>query len=134
MNNEHIDTWTDPVTVLIHRGGRGQSFVYELLYDGQGDSGDKFLLGLIDAGTLRNDANRGGENTDRGISGAGQGHPKGGPGAVAENSTPPNTDGHETQPTPETDENARSRDISKNRNRIGKPNVEDEGLAAAVGA
>lgn len=34
--------------LLIHRGGRGQSFVYELLYDGKGRDGRKFLLGLID--------------------------------------------------------------------------------------
>jgi len=32
--------------MLIHRGGRGQSFVYELLYNGEGESGDSFLLGL----------------------------------------------------------------------------------------
>ena len=35
--------------VLGHRGGRGQSFVYELLYDGGGKSGEPFLVGLIDA-------------------------------------------------------------------------------------
>ena len=35
--------------VLVHRGGRGQSFVYELLYDGQGQDGEPFLIGLCDA-------------------------------------------------------------------------------------
>jgi len=39
--------------VLVHRGGRGQSFVYELLYDGQGRDGTPFLMGLIDAETLK---------------------------------------------------------------------------------
>ena len=34
--------------VLVHRGGRGQSFVYELVYDGQGQDGQPFLSGLID--------------------------------------------------------------------------------------
>jgi DNA primase len=34
--------------VLVHRGGRGQSFVYELLYDGKGKNGEAFLPGLID--------------------------------------------------------------------------------------
>ena len=34
--------------LLVHRGGRGQSFVYELLYDGQGQAGEAFLMGLID--------------------------------------------------------------------------------------
>lgn len=39
--------------VLVHRGGRGQSFVYELLYDGQGQDGKPFLMGLIDVESLR---------------------------------------------------------------------------------
>jgi hypothetical protein len=39
--------------VLVHRGGRGQSFVYELLYDGAGQNGQPFLMGLLDVDTLR---------------------------------------------------------------------------------
>lgn len=39
--------------VLVHRGGRGQSFVYELLYEGQGQDGKPFLMGLIDIETLK---------------------------------------------------------------------------------
>lgn len=39
--------------VLVHRGGRGQSFVYELLYDGAGRDGKPFLMGLVDVVTLR---------------------------------------------------------------------------------
>jgi DNA primase len=39
--------------VLVHRGGRGQSFVYELLYDGAGRDGTPFLMGLIDAHALK---------------------------------------------------------------------------------
>jgi hypothetical protein len=38
--------------VLAHRGSRGQSFVYELLYDGKGRDGRPFLPGLIDVATL----------------------------------------------------------------------------------
>jgi DNA primase catalytic core len=38
--------------LLIHRGGRGQSFVYELLYQGEGKDGSRFLPGLIDPHTL----------------------------------------------------------------------------------
>ncbi|MCY2990821.1 MAG: toprim domain-containing protein [Planctomycetota bacterium] len=38
--------------VLAHRGSRGQQFVYELLYDGQGREGQPFLLGLIDPARL----------------------------------------------------------------------------------
>lgn len=39
--------------VLVHRGGRGQSFVYELLYDGAGRDGKPFLMGLVDIETLK---------------------------------------------------------------------------------
>jgi DNA primase len=39
--------------VLVHRGGRGQSFVYELLYDGAGRDGKSFLMGLVDIETLK---------------------------------------------------------------------------------
>jgi hypothetical protein len=39
--------------VLVHRGGRGQSFVYELLYDGAGRDGKPFLIGLIDIERLK---------------------------------------------------------------------------------
>jgi len=39
--------------VLVHRGGRGQSFVYELLYDGQGQDGQPFIMGLIDVAQLK---------------------------------------------------------------------------------
>ncbi|MFZ0551266.1 MAG: CHC2 zinc finger domain-containing protein [Steroidobacteraceae bacterium] len=39
--------------VLVHRGGRGQSFVYELLYDGGGQDGKPHLTGLIDVAALR---------------------------------------------------------------------------------
>jgi DNA primase catalytic core len=39
--------------VLVYRSGRGQSFEYELLYDGEGQDGKPFVMGLIDPGLLR---------------------------------------------------------------------------------
>ena len=42
--------------LLLHRGGRGQSFVYELLYDGNGKDGKPFLCGLIEVDKLRESA------------------------------------------------------------------------------
>jgi DNA primase len=39
--------------VLAHRSGRGQSFVYELLYGGEGQDGRPFLMRLIDTAKLR---------------------------------------------------------------------------------
>jgi hypothetical protein len=49
----HLDRLAEMEYVLIHHGRRGQSFVYELLYDGEGQEGDPFLLGLIDVDRLR---------------------------------------------------------------------------------
>jgi hypothetical protein len=48
----HLAKLTDLEYVLVHRGGRGQSFVYELLYEGQGQNGKPFLMGLIDVERL----------------------------------------------------------------------------------
>jgi DNA primase len=49
----HLDRLVDLEYVLTHKGGRGQSFVYELLYDGQGKDGKPFVPGLLDIETLR---------------------------------------------------------------------------------
>ena len=43
----HLGKLVDLEYALVHRGGRGQSFVYELLYSGEGDDGGKFVMGLI---------------------------------------------------------------------------------------
>jgi DNA primase len=48
----HLAKLADLEYVLVHRGGRGQSFVYELLYEGQGQNGKPFLMGLIEAERL----------------------------------------------------------------------------------
>jgi len=49
----HLDRLVDMEYLLVHRGGRGQSFVYELLYDGQGKDGESFMMGLIDIEQLK---------------------------------------------------------------------------------
>lgn len=54
--------------VLVHRGSRGQTFVYELLYDGGGRDGRPFMMGLIDPAALKlqhNDEHRSGDNEHR---------------------------------------------------------------------
>ncbi|MES9904934.1 MAG: CHC2 zinc finger domain-containing protein [Sedimenticola sp.] len=43
---KHITRLQEMEYLLVHRGGRGQSFVYELLYQGEGEDGKTFLLGL----------------------------------------------------------------------------------------
>ena len=54
----HLERLVNLEYLLVHRGGRGQQFVYELLYDGKGQDGNPFLMGLIDVSeekTLRNE-------------------------------------------------------------------------------
>jgi DNA primase len=48
----HLDRLVDHEYVLVHRGSRGLSFVYELLYNGEGKKGEPFLMGLIDINQL----------------------------------------------------------------------------------
>ena len=48
----HLDRLVSLEYALVHRGGRGQSFVYELLYDGQGKEGELFVIGLADVSAL----------------------------------------------------------------------------------
>ncbi|CAG0969943.1 DNA primase [Burkholderiales bacterium] len=69
--------------LLLHRGGRGQSFVYELLYRGEGKDGSRFLPGLLEVTDLvEYDGERSGLSAERsapgrpsvgGWSGAGRG-------------------------------------------------------------
>jgi hypothetical protein len=49
---KHMQRLEEMEYVLIHRGRRGQSFEYELLYQGEGEQGDAFLMGLIDVSAL----------------------------------------------------------------------------------
>jgi DNA primase len=49
---EHLDKLVDFEYVVVHRGTRGQTFVYELVYNGQGQDGQRFLMGLIDPDAL----------------------------------------------------------------------------------
>jgi hypothetical protein len=48
----HLDRLVRLEYLLVHRGGRGQRFVYELLWDGRGDEGAPRLNGLIDPTAL----------------------------------------------------------------------------------
>ncbi len=58
----HLARLVELEYLIAHRGGRGQQFVYELLYEGQGQDGKPFLMGLIDVDQLespcRYDVNR----------------------------------------------------------------------------
>ena len=74
----HLGRLTELEYLLVHRGGRGQSFEYELLFDGPGPadrssrSGTPHVSGLIDVEALRHqyDAQRSALESER--SGAGR--------------------------------------------------------------
>ncbi len=72
----HLARLTELEYLLVHRGGRGQSFEYELLFDGPADGssadGDaRHASGLIDVAALNGeyDAQRSGQNGERSASG-----------------------------------------------------------------
>jgi DNA primase len=49
---DHLGKLVEMEYILVHRGIQGQSYVYELLYSGEGTDGTTFCLGLIDVATL----------------------------------------------------------------------------------
>ena len=51
----HLSRLTELEYLLVHRGGRGQSFEYELLYDGAAEEHGPHISGLIDVEALRCD-------------------------------------------------------------------------------
>ena len=57
----HLDRLTDLEYLLTHRGSRGQSFEYELLYDGRCDF-KPHLSGLIDTTTMQSSRGSGGSS------------------------------------------------------------------------
>ena len=90
---KHLGNLVDLEYALIHRGGRGQSFVYELLYSGEGEEGGKFVMGLLDPAKLATnyeppttnyDKNREPQNDQREPAGSPLGAPKLQGGSVAQ--------------------------------------------------
>jgi hypothetical protein len=75
----HLGRLVDFEYLVVHRGRRGPSFEYELLYDGQGKDGSRFFCGLIDVAEVAQkhgyDAERSGQNGER----SGSGRPPVGP-------------------------------------------------------
>lgn len=56
---KHMHRLEEMEYVLIHRGKRGQSYEYELLYHGEGEAGHPFMMGLMDIKKLQQcDANK----------------------------------------------------------------------------
>ena len=64
----HLHRLEEMEYLLIHRGGRGQSFVYELMFTRPSDGGKPVLGGLIDMDALRKhdyDGKKSGQTTER---------------------------------------------------------------------
>jgi DNA primase len=96
--------------LLVHRGGRGQSFVYELLYDKSDDNEHKHLVGLIDAKKLNQhqyDKKKSGQNGEWSGSSRGQVGPKSGGSRGAENTKNPDKNSLKRTNTEKAAENAR---------------------------
>ena len=49
----HVERLVDLEYLIGHREGPGGRFVYELLYDGQGEDGRPFVPGLLDVAALK---------------------------------------------------------------------------------
>ena len=96
----HLAKLCDLEYLLTHRGGRGQSFVYELLYHGEGHDGRRFLAGLLDVEKLRattgyvddrdiKNPDRDTPKADRDISGSREGHGRDTGGSLPQNTAKP---------------------------------------------
>jgi len=55
----HLARLMEMEYLLVHRGSRGRTFVYELLWQGEGADGGRFVLGLLDTATIANLAGSG---------------------------------------------------------------------------
>ncbi len=100
----HLNRLEDLEYLLIHRGGRGQSFEYELLYDGHNEGDQLYLSGLINVRELRQkqvyDEKKSGQNGRLSGSSRGQVAPKSGGSRGAKN-TPKSS---HSKPLPEPDD------------------------------
>ncbi|QGX41525.1 CHC2 zinc finger domain-containing protein [Permianibacter aggregans] len=84
----HIQRLEDMEYLIVHRGGRGSTLVYELAYNGEGDQGERFLPGLIDVAALGYDEKKSGPIDEKSAPSRGQVGPKsvgGRDGELAEN-------------------------------------------------
>ncbi len=91
----HLKRLEELEYLLVHRGGRGQSFVYELAYNGEGEDGGAFVMKLLDVEQLKQvyDKKKSGVKSEKSGSSRGQVGPKSGGGRTAEN---PQTQGTTT--------------------------------------
>jgi hypothetical protein len=58
----HLHRLEEMEYVLVHRARRGQGYVYEMLYAGEGKDGKPFVMGLLDITALQSGEQRSGQN------------------------------------------------------------------------
>jgi len=88
---KHMQRLTDLEYLIVHRGGRGQSLVYELIYQGEGADGEPFLLGLSDLSALGYDGEKEPLNANPEPPKCPQGAAKEPPGRIVRNGAKPDT-------------------------------------------
>jgi len=111
--------------VLVHRGSRGQSFVYELLYDGEGKEGEAFMMGLVDVAGLAcgYDPNKEHENVKLEGSKCPQGASKLPLGSMTKNTTSSLNNTLKTSIDDDDDENAELRNKTRASHRSHSPSL-----------
>ncbi len=110
----HMRKLVEMEYLLVHRGGRGQSFVYELLYDGKGKDGTLFLSNLIDVEQFRTyDSDRDSPIADRESAGTYQEQPGDTPGAIEGNDGNASTEAALRFPKPQKRQKAHPEPLRK---------------------
>jgi hypothetical protein len=91
----HLHRLEELEYLLVHAGGRGQSLVYELAYEGGAKPGTPVLAGLLDVEDLEThtyDSNRSGSEVEKSASGRPQVGSRSGGGRAVENGEKPRPD------------------------------------------
>jgi DNA primase len=107
----HLGRLTELEYVMPHRGARGQSYVYELCYAGEGTDGAPFLPGLIEASALGGDAST--TSSWRGSGGELAGSWRGQNGGMAGGSRGATTEPNERQKSSERDRSVVERENAR---------------------
>jgi post-segregation antitoxin (ccd killing protein) len=103
----HLARLAELEYLLIHRVKAGQGYEYEMLYDGEGQAGERFVMGLSEAGAPKQayDDRRSGPDAQRSASGRGAVAPRSGGGRPAKAPATPSSiraDDEDAAPAPET--------------------------------
>ena len=113
----HCGRLTDMEYLIVHRGGRGQSIVYELAFDGMITANEAHMMGLIDVKQLY-DNQKSGQSSKKSASSLGQVCPKSGGGLGSKNGSKPNDTNGSGKISKEMLENVRLASKKTNNNHV----------------